>query len=247
MQARTAPTTFRRLNAYGTSHRMATNPPQDVIFDFDGVLADSAPLIVEILDSTVQRLLGQTISREDLRATVGPPFSQAVQTLCDKYGVDTGDSTVREIIASFRAEYWHRAAVETVAFPGIMSALDTLASSTRLSICSSKPLPLVEAILTAWGLTDRFADIEAPPPEVTEPKAIGLQRLIDRMGAPASTSTLIGDTRFDLRAAEAVGVHFVGVAWGIDSPEELRSHGATTIADSPEALVALLAGSAGTG
>jgi phosphoglycolate phosphatase len=225
---------------------MATNPPQDVIFDFDGVLADSAPLIVEILDFTIQRHLGHVVSQEDLRATVGPPFTQAVKALCDKYDLDTGDSTVREIIASFRAEYWHRAAGETMAFPGIMGALDTLASSARLSICSSKPLPLVQAILTAWGLTDRFADIEAPAPEVTEPKAMGLQRLIDRMGAPVSASTLIGDTRFDLHAAEAVGVHFVGVAWGIDSPEELRSLGATTIADSPEALAALLAGSAGT-
>ena len=219
---------------------MATNPPQDFIFDFDGVLADSAPLIVEILDSTIQRLLGQTVSQDDLRATVGPPLSQAVQLLCDKYGVDVGDSTVAEIITSFRAEYWHRAAAETMAFPGIPDALDKLAPKARLSICSSKPLPLVEAILTAWDLTDCFADIEAPAPEVTEPKAEGLQRLIDRLGAGHSSSTLIGDTRFDARAAETVGVHFVGVAWGIDSPEELRSLGTTTIADSPEELVVAL-------
>jgi phosphoglycolate phosphatase len=219
---------------------MATNPPQDFIFDFDGVLADSAPLIVEILDSTIQRLLGQKLAHDDLRATVGPPFSHAVQLLCDKYGVDVGDESVAEIVTSFRAEYWHRAAAETLAFPGIPDALDKLAPKARLSICSSKPLPVVEAILASWGLTDCFADIEAPAPEVTEPKADGLKRLIDRMGAGHSSSTLIGDTCFDARAAETVGIHFVGVAWGIDSPEELRSLGATTIADSPEELVVVL-------
>jgi phosphoglycolate phosphatase len=225
---------------------MATNPPQDFIFDFDGVLADSAPLIVEILDSTIQCLLGQTVSQDDLRATVGPPFSHAVQLLCDKYGIDAGDATVAEIITSFRAEYWHRAAAETLAFPGIPDALVKLAPKARLSICSSKPLPLVEAILASWELTDCFADIEAPAPEVTESKADGLQRLIDRMGASLSSSTLIGDTRFDTQAAETVGIQFVGVAWGIDSPEELLSLGATTIANSPEELVVALSGRTGT-
>lgn len=239
------PSTFRRLNAYGTSHRMTTNPPHDVIFDFDGVLADSAPLIVKILDLTIQRHLGQAVPHEDLRATVGPPFSQAVQALCDKYGVDAGDSAVQEIIVSFRSEYGHRAAAETTAFPGIRGALDTLGWTCRLSICSSKPLPLVEAILATWGLRDRFADIEAPAPEVTEPKAEGLRRLIERMSAKPSESSLVGDTRFDLWAAETVGVRFVGVAWGIDSPDVLRSLGATTIVDSPAQLADALSGNAG--
>ena len=65
------------------------------------------------------------------------------------------------------------------------------------------------------------------------------------MSAKSSESSLVGDTRFDLRAAETVGVRFVGVAWGIDSPDVLRSLGATTIVDSPAQLADALSGNAG--
>ena len=223
---------------------MTTNPPQDVIFDFDGVLADSAPLIVEILDSTIQRLTGKEVARADLLATVGPPFAQAVQALCDKYGVGTDDSNVVEIVHEFRSEYWKRSATETVPFSGIPEALDSLATFARLSVCSSKPLPLVESILATWGIADRFSDIEAPSPDVTEPKALGLRRLIVRMHAHRDASTLVGDTRFDVRAAQEVGVGFIGVAWGIESPDDLRSLGAATIVDSPLALASAVSRSA---
>lgn len=221
---------------------MATSPLYDAIFDFDGVLADSAPLIVSILDAILRRDMGLAVSDEQLLATVGPPFHQAVAELCAAAGTQPDDPVVDEVVARFRSEYAERVAAETPMFPGVADALAALRSDARLTICSSKPRPLVEALLDHWGARDWFTAVEAPAPGVHEAKAKGLERLIGHLGADPACSALIGDTVFDARAARTHGVGFIGVAWGVGQTAELAAEGAVVIVEHPHDLPRVIEG-----
>ena len=229
-----------RLIAYRTIRTMATSPPFEAIFDFDGVLADSLPLIVELLDRLLRQELGMHLSDAQLRAAVGPPFRESVAALCVATGSTADDPLVDAVVERFRAEYGERVAAETQMFDGVEDALAAIGDVARLSICSSKPRPLIDAILAAWGASDVFADIEAPAFGAGEAKAIGLARLHARSGAVLSRAALIGDTVFDARAAAATATPFVGVGWGVGAADDLRAAGACRIAATPPDLVGII-------
>ena len=215
---------------------MADNPPIGAIFDFDGVLADSVPLIVEVLGATIKSSLGIDLPPHVLRRAVGPPLAMVIEELCRQPGIEPTDAALAEIVAAFRLEYGLRAPDETQMFPGIPEALSDVRQFASMTICSSKPRPMVEAILKSWGIERLFDDIEAPLPSQSEPKAVGLRRLLARTAASPDRCVLIGDTAFDGVAAMSENVHFLGVAWGVDDSATLQECGAVAVADSPAAL-----------
>ena len=221
---------------------MANSPPHDVVFDFDGVIGDSAPLIIEVLRTVLDRELGLSIDAADLRDVVGPPLHHALSDLFTANGVIASPDTIDDVVRHFRNEYGARAPTETRMFPGTREAILELAGFARVSICSSKPRPLLEAILREWDGSAWFDDVEAPDPNQAEPKAAGLSRLIARLGAHAGSTTLIGDTVFDAQAATETGIAFIGVAWGIGKPEELSAAGAQAIATDARDLIHLVKG-----
>jgi phosphoglycolate phosphatase len=224
----------------GTAH------DYDVIFDFDGVLADSPPLIISVLRPAIEAAIGLRPSEADLRAVIGPPFRQSVALLCARLGVHLDDPSVEEVVQRFRVDYAQRVIGETPMYPGIESAVERLAMSYRLSICSSKPRPMVEGIIRAWGIEPRFAAVQAADPERDEPKALLLERLIATGRMRPEQSVVIGDTRFDAIAAAAAKIPMIGVAWGVGEPSELRSQGAVAIARDPEHLVDVIKRAFGT-
>ena len=221
---------------------MTTNSQFDAIFDFDGVLADSAPLIVEILERLLCHDLGLKITTEQLRATVGPPFRQAVEELCSLTKTSLNAPHVDDIVQAFRAEYAMRVVSETPMFPGVLEALSLMHEDFRLTICSSKPRPLIDAMLVSWGIDDLFAAVEAPPLGSTETKTEGLARLLLDLNMRTDNCALIGDTVYDATAANANGVPLVAVSWGIGDPDELHAAGAVDVVHHPSELAAAIAG-----
>ncbi len=219
---------------------MTTAPNFNAIFDFDGVLGDSAPLIVEVLGHTLRRRRGLAFSEADLRRAVGPPFREALGRLYADSGIATDADDIDRILEEFRAAYGPRVVEETLMFDGMRQAVIEIAERAQLAICSSKPRPLVEGLLAAWRVDDVFVDVEAPLPGAHESKVDGLARLLARLEAVPSSTALIGDTIFDAQAASAHDVPFVGVAWGVGDVAELRASGAVAIAATPADLVGII-------
>lgn len=217
----------------------------DVIFDFDGVLADSAPLIVEILGPVIEHEIGSRPALEDLRGVIGPPFRQSVAMLCERLGIPPDDATITRVVAAYREEYTRRVATETPMYPGIAAMIEVVTQDHRLSICSSKPQPMVEGIIETWRMTQYFPLVEAANPEHDEPKTNLLERLVSENDMQRSHSVMVGDTRFDAIAAASVGIPMIGVAWGIGDVEDLRTHGAGVIAADPGHLAQLLSSGPG--
>lgn len=124
-------------------------PPRLVIFDCDGVLVDSEPLIVRALGSVLARY-GLQAELEELHALFrGVSFDTLQDAVLTHWGVRLPDNIVSLVEAA------ERVAVEDGlrAIPGVADAVRSVAASgTMVCVGSNGSLPAIEQRLKLTGL-----------------------------------------------------------------------------------------------
>ncbi len=191
-----------------------------VLFDLDGTLIDSGPIILASFRHAASTVLGRELADEELLAHVG-----GGSNLHEQMRVIAPDR-VDELIHSYRA---HNEPLHDTLQPcsGILDLLDTLkAEGRRLGIVTAKRRLTVEMAFERLPLAGYFEAVvtsddsprHKPDPE---PIRIGLERL----DAAADEAAYVGDSPFDVAAARAAGVYAVGVTWG-------KIHRADALADA---------------
>jgi phosphoglycolate phosphatase len=172
----------------------------------------------------------------ELHALIGPPTAVSFSGLL---GTEQDDPAVAELVATYRAFYRESAIEQTTLQPGIAGVVAELAGRRRLAVATSKAKQLAEPILAALGLSEHFEVVEGPDQSnLHEDKTTTARRALRKLGV--KTAPLIGDTRFDIAAAGALGIRGVGVTWGIGTEAELREAGADAIVHEPPELLNVL-------
>jgi HAD superfamily hydrolase (TIGR01509 family) len=200
-----------------------------VIFDADGTLADSIEHYYWLACDIVERAGGPPVPREWvcelmstgdpdlLRKLLPPDFPDAQATL---------SRIVRE-----RFPAWRRAGGEIEPLPGCVELLRKLhARGQKLGIATSSSHAL--PYLDRWGVRQLFHAIvgredvarRKPHPEV-------ILRCLAELGLEPSDAVYVGDSRIDIEAGKAAGLHTVGVLTGTSTREVLS-------AVSPEHILA---------
>ncbi|WP_412174809.1 phosphoglycolate phosphatase [Albidovulum marisflavi] len=177
-----------------------------VIFDLDGTLLDSVPDI----QAAVNRMLAEEglapLSRSTVQGFVGNGLPVLVARVMKECGID--ESRHAELAARVSADYSAHAAVETVVFPGVIEALETLRNKGhRLGICTNKPNGATNAVLRSLDLLDRFDAIiagDSLPQKKPAPEPLLAAR--DALGTKA---IFVGDSEVDAATAQAAGMAFV--------------------------------------
>jgi phosphoglycolate phosphatase len=183
-----------------------------LIFDLDGTLVDSAPVIVATLNDMLSER-GST-SRMDVE-TIRPWLSWGGPALISRVFQVEGDDAAREL-ADFRARYADRGTPAECVFNGVREGLRDLAAlGFSFAICSNKPQYLCERVLEDVGLAHHFPVIVGSAADLKQKPAPDLMHLVLRkLQARPSQSLLIGDSDVDHAAAQAVGVPFRLVTYG---------------------------------
>jgi phosphoglycolate phosphatase len=170
---------------------------------------------------------------EQLHALIGPPTAVSFSGLL---GVEQDDPEVGELVATYRGFYRESAIEQTTLQPGIGPVVAELAGRRRLAVATSKAKQLAEPILEALGLRGHFEVVAGPDiGDLHEDKATTAARALAELGV--DTAPLVGDTRFDVVAAVALGLPPIGVTWGIGTEAELREAGAGVIVNEPRELL----------
>jgi phosphoglycolate phosphatase len=170
---------------------------------------------------------------EELHALIGPPTAVSFSGLL---GVAQDAPEVGELVGTYRGFYRESAIAETTLQPGIAEVVAGLAERRRLAVATSKAKQLAEPILEALGLREHFEIVAGPDiGDLHEDKATTAARALAELGV--ATAPLVGDTRFDVEAAVALGLRPVGVTWGIGTEAELRRAGAGLIVHEPRELL----------
>jgi phosphoglycolate phosphatase len=152
----------------------------------------------------------------------------------------------KQEIAEFRARHAEAATPPDLAFPGVAEALATLAAAgVGMAICSNKPQPLCEKILTDLGLAGYFSAIVGARPDLPrKPAPDGALLALATLGADPASTLYVGDSQVDVATGRAAGLAVALVAWGYGSA------GARKTAPQAQMLrtsldIAALAGSSG--
>ena len=197
-----------------------------VLFDLDGTVIDSGPMIVASMKHAAKSVLGREVPEEVLTAAIGGPGLVAQMRALDPKRVD-------ELVAAYRAhnEPLHEG---LEAFWEVVEVLPRLrAEGRRLGIVTAKRRATASLAFDRLpGLEANFdVIVAAEDTERHKPDPDPILEALDRLGASAGEAAYVGDSPFDVRAAKAAGVYAVAVGWGgIHAPEVLTR-------ESPDAFV----------
>lgn len=196
---------------------MARAPLTAVLFDFDGTLVDTTELIHQSMRHATSTVLGREYSRETLLNGVGRPLPEQMK-IFDPERAD-------ELLEVYRRhnEAHHDDLIQE--FPGIEAALGRLQEAgLELAVVTSKRRVSVEQALESFpGLgrvVDRFVTMEDTTEHKPHPEP--LLKGLEILGATREEAAYVGDSPYDIAAAQAAGLTSVGVSWGAFPHESLR-------------------------
>jgi pyrophosphatase PpaX len=211
------------------------------LFDFDGTLVDTTELIYQSMRHATGEVLGKDLSREILLANVGQPLPRQMELIDAK--------RAESLLESYRLhnEEHHDALIGE--FPGVEGSLARLrASGVRVAVVTSKRRSSVEmALKTFPGLgevVDQFVTMEDTVEHKPHPAPL-LKGLKFLGGVSPEEAAYVGDSPFDVAAANAAGVKSVAVSWGAFSEDTLRSAEPDHLVPDLDAAVGLLLEMAG--
>jgi pyrophosphatase PpaX len=207
-----------------------------VLFDLDGTLIDSGPIILASMRHAAVTVLGREPDEELVRAAIGGPGLVAQMRDLDPDRVD-------ELVEAYRAH--NEPLHETLeSFDGVLDLLPVLrAEGRRLGIVTAKRRATVEFAFQRFpSLRD---DIEvlvgADDTERHKPDPDPVLEALRRLDTAAEDAAYVGDSPFDIRAAKAAGTFAVGVTWGgIHPAERLAEEHPDALVETTEELHAVL-------
>ena len=204
-----------------------------ILFDNDGTLVDTYDLLLTSFRHATREVLGQQLPDDVLMARVGTPLAQQMADFTDD------PATQQELLRVYRAFNEARHDEEVRAFPGIVDTLRKLHErGMRLGMVTSKMRPLAQRGLDVTGIAPYMecvvgaADCPKAKPE-PDPILMGCELL----GLAPAECAYVGDSPFDIQAANAAGCVSVAVLWGMFDADVLAAeHPAIMIATVQELL-----------
>jgi pyrophosphatase PpaX len=207
-----------------------------VLFDLDGTLIDSGPIILASMRHAAVTVLGREPDEELVRAAIGGPGLVAQMRDLDADRVD-------ELVEAYRAH--NEPLHETLeSFDGVLDLLPRLrAEGRRLGIVTAKRRATVELAFARFPLLQDNTDVlvGAEDTERHKPDPDPILEALRRLGAEARDAAYVGDSPFDIRAARAAGTFAVAVGWGgIHSVERLAEEEPDALVQTTEELYAVI-------
>ena len=209
----------------------APMPPRAVLFDFDGVLADTENLHVAAWERTFGAM-GWSVDPEACARAAEEDDRAFLAGVFGGRGVLDGD--VEGWVRRKQALTVAMLADSPRVYPGVERLVRRLAGSCRLAVVSGTWRENVEVVLRAAGLAEAFAfvvgkeDVEAPKPDPA-----GYRLALGRLGLKPSQVIALEDSATGLAAARAAGLRPVAV--GHRHPEGDWTGGAPFVASLADA------------
>ncbi|HEY8447544.1 MAG TPA: HAD-IA family hydrolase [Thermomicrobiales bacterium] len=181
-----------------------------VIFDLDGTIADTLPLIYEAFDAALRPVLGKRLSDAEIRSLFGPPDHAIIRSL-------VAEGEAEAAIARYLEVYEREHERLVGRFPGMAELLQACrASGIALGVVTGKSRQTALLTLDNLGVRDMFGAIYAGDDvsrQKPDPEAV-LLALADLGHPPGAPGAFVGDSAADVVAGRAAGLTTIAVTWG---------------------------------
>ena len=204
-----------------------------LIFDFDGVLADSLTPMLIYANKVCEEMGYPCIpTKNDLEALETMEFS--------RYGLQLGipPDKVDDFVAR-NLEMFNSRDESLPIFPGMIEVITELSGSAALAMITGNSHIVVDKFLKAHEISNEFQKVLT-----TEHAGNRVEKILSlkaQYGNPNQKVFFIGDAVSDIRAARNAGIKSVAVGWGHQSLMKLRKEEPDFTVDKPADLISLIA------
>ena len=205
-----------------------------VIFDMDGTICDSFPLMIRALREATAPYVPRPITEEEFMQALGPNEAGIiVNMLGDHY--DEANDRYNALYEQYLPDMC------AVPFDGIREIFALLAEkNVKTALVTGKNKTSCDMTLRQFGMENTFAAVEyGSPVGSRKTEAIGM--IVKKFGIDPSEAVYVGDAPSDVTYAHAAGVSAVSVLWAPSTDaDETRTAGAEKVCETTAELAAYL-------
>jgi phosphoglycolate phosphatase-like HAD superfamily hydrolase len=203
-----------------------------VLFDFDGVLADT---LADVLAFGREACAQLGYVRHPTPADLDALETMSVAD----YGrqLQLPPQTIDEFSARY-LQMFERKLSPPKLFPGMKRVLSEAAKDNTMAIVTGNTTPTVEAFLKGHGLQEYIKLVVGA--EQKAPRVEKIRIALRQIGSSDEPVYMVGDAVSDIRAARETSLKSIAVGWGHQSPSRLEAARPDFLAHSPQALLEYL-------
>ncbi|MCQ2174360.1 MAG: HAD family hydrolase [Bacteroidales bacterium] len=210
---------------------------ENIIFDFDGTLADTSQGIIASVRALLDRLGLEQTSEAQIKSAIGLPLARSLH-LGGNIPMDNMD-----YVCDLYHEIFNVEAPKYISlFEGVRETLGILQDrGMGMAVATSRGTESLNRLLNAHGIAGFFSicvtanDVRNPKPA---PDAALM--IMDKMGWKAGETLVVGDTTYDIEMGRAAGCHTLAVTYGNHPRETILSAGPEHLADRFEDILPCL-------
>ena len=208
------------------------------LFDLDGTLTESAPGILNSVRYALRKFGIEEKDDKKLKRFIGPPLVDGFSEIC-------GFSHDDAVLATkyYREYYGDQGLFENILYEGVEDMLQRLRGvGVTLMVATSKPERFCNLILEHFGILEHFSFVAAAlMSEQRAKKDEVIKYLLDSCRfEDRSRVVMVGDRCYDILGAAKFSLDSIGVTYGYGSEEELKTAGATYIAETTGDVVNII-------
>jgi HAD superfamily hydrolase (TIGR01509 family) len=188
-----------------------------ILFDFDGVLADTEPLHFRMFQRVLQDEGLDLSERDYYQKYVGFDDKGCFYAILTEHGRPAPPGAIQQFVERKAALMLGHLTTTRVVYPGVAEFVKDIAGRYRLAIVSGALRQEIELILNTAGMRDHFEHITAAE-DVQDGKPApegylhALKSLNGRAPLLATECLVIEDTFFGIQAAHAAGMRCLAVS-----------------------------------
>jgi beta-phosphoglucomutase len=191
---------------------------QAIIFDFDGVLADTEPVHLKVFQEELADLGLSLTSQEYMDRYLGYTDREVFEAVARDVGVLLSPAHIERLVARKTRRVLELVESTPPVYPGVATRLMDWSAVVPLAIASGALRGEIEAILNSAGLMSNFKVVVSANDPVEgkpspQPYRLAMARLAATLGVPVTPSTCVAieDSIWGIASARAAGMRVVGV------------------------------------
>ena len=200
----------------------------NIVFDFDGTLADVKALLMEIGNSIALKKGWQPVDEASFDQLSRGSIREGLKQL----GIPLRDVPYLLLIG----KRWLGERVEEInLFVGIDELfIDLREAGHELFVLSTNSRKLIQIVLERHGQADKIIVL---PSSGLFGKASAIKRFMRSHKVSKKDVWYVGDELRDIEAAKKAGVHSIAVMWGLQHPDALRAAKPDFVIDKPSDMI----------
>ncbi|GAB7387975.1 pyrophosphatase PpaX [Bacillaceae bacterium] len=207
-----------------------------VLFDLDGTILDTNELILASFMHTLEKYFPGKYTREDVIPLMGDTLHKQMA----RFDAERAD----ELVQTYREhnELVHDELIREV--PNVTETLERLrACGVKIGVVTTKQRRTAEMGLKRFNL-DRYVETMVCFQDTKhhKPHPEPVVKAMQNLGANPAKTLMVGDSQYDIQAAQNAGIAVCAVAWSIKGADFLRQFHPDYLIDDMLELLPIVTG-----